>query len=307
MLVGTNLWADVHAVQDSGDKAKVKVGSGDWMFASTLNDAFDYVQPGQTARIELLNDVNLTAPITMPATINSTVLAETCQNITLNLNNHNITADQDVTAFRLVKGTLNIEGRGTISKESTGAATSSGGAVIVVFGAEDKTAANWSNLSIGKDVTVSITPGVKKGTGIMITEMSEFNYNTNTSDILYASPADRLTKYGYCTYYYNAIIVSGGDTWITEDNKSTYMTAENGVPMICGALANFKDGDDKTGLARGIQQGAAFGVKVTIEGTVIAGKRGLQINGNINQKPICTEDDNITKRDPARYPNAPYY
>lgn len=307
LLIGINVWADVHAVQDSGDKAKVKVGSGDWMFASTLNDAFDYVQPGQTARIELLNDVNLTAPITMPATINSTVLAGTCQNITLNLNNHNITAEQNVTAFRLVKGTLNIEGRGTISKESVGAATSSGGAVIVVFGAEDKTAANWSNLSIGKDVTVSITPGVKKGTGIMITEMSEFNYNTNTLDILYASPADRLTKYGYCTYYYNAIIVSGGDTWITEDNKSTYMTAENGVPMICGALANFKNGDDKTGLARGIQQGAAFGVKVTIEGTVIAGKRGLQINGNINQKPICTEDDNITKRDPARYPNAPYY
>lgn len=307
LLIGINVWADVHAVQDSGDKAKVKVGSGDWMFASTLNDAFDYVQPGQTARIELLNDVNLTAPITMPATINSTVLSGTCQNITLNLNGKNITAEQDVTAFRLVKGTLNIEGRGTISKESAGAAASSGGAVIVVFGAEDKTAANWSNLSIGKDVTVSITPGVKKGTGIMITEMSELNQNTNTSDILYASPTDRLTKYGYCNYYYNAVIVSGGDTWITEDNKSTYMTADNGVPMMCGALAYFKDGDDKTGLARGIQQGAAFGVKVTIEGTVIAGKRGLQINGNINQKPICTEDDNITKRDPARYPNAPYY
>ena len=315
LLIGTNAWANVHPIQDEDDEAKVQINGGEWQYATKLKEAFDAVQPGQTAEIVLLNPVTLDDHITMPATINSTVLAGTCQTITLNLNGRNITAPKAVTPFRLVKGTLNITGSGTISKSEVGGGEVAyeGGSVIGVWGAESPSAANWSNLTIGKDVIISIKPekyldGTTykcKGVGIMIQDHDGVARIANHDDPMYCTDANITTKYGYRTYYYNASIVSG-ETWITEENKSTYMTAGNGVPMKCGALANFKNNDSSTGESRGIQQGSAFGVNVIIEGTVIAGKRALQLVGHINQKPVCTEDDHITKRDTTRYKVAPY-
>lgn len=305
LLIGTNTWANVHPVLDDDDEAKVQINGGEWQYATYLKEAFDAVQPGETAKIVLLNPVTLSDHITMPATINSTVLAGTCQNITLDLNGKNITADQNVTAFRLVKGTLNIIGSGTIKKESRGTnSVFDGQAVIMVMGAESPSAADWSNLYLGPDVVVSMN--VSKGVGLIIQDHDGVERITDHNDIMYSALANIQSKYGYRTYYYNASIVSG-DTWITEETKNTYMTPANGVPMKCGALANFKNSDSNTGQSRGIQQGSAFGVNVIIDGTITATRRALQIIGHVNQKPVCTEDDHITKRDPSRYPAAPYY
>ena len=175
LLIGTNAWADVHAtLVDGVDEAKViKDGESTWMYATSLKDAFDYVGYGETAEIVLLRSINVEAPITMPGTIPTYANGKgrlhevDGQNITLNLNGKNITTTtNNVTPFRILKGSLDIEGSGIITKEHTnrykdngvekvyGEPDWYGGAIVAISGAQDSLAADWSVLTIGKDVTL---------------------------------------------------------------------------------------------------------------------------------------------------------
>lgn len=173
LLIGTNAWADVHAtLVDGVDEAKVsKDGGNTWQYATSLKDAFDYVGYGETAEIVLLRSINVEAPITMPGTIPTYANGKgrlhevDGQNITLNLNGKNITTTAyNVTPFRILKGSLDIEGSGIITKEHTnrykengvekvyGEPDWYGGAIVAISGAQDSLAADWSVLTIGKDV-----------------------------------------------------------------------------------------------------------------------------------------------------------
>lgn len=294
LLIGTNAWADVHAVLDENDEAKVQINGGDWQYATHLKEAFDAVGAGQTANIVLLNPVSLSTHITMPSSLpEGGILNQAGQNITLDLNGHDIEAPRNVTVFRLVKGTLNITGSGYVKKITTagneGATTVEGKAVITVAGAENKNTANWSTLTIGKDVIVTTV----EQTGIFIHDGCTFGEITDNNDPFKVGYANLYSKYGYCTYY-NKVVWSDGSGTV---EKMEQACGSEGIPMACGAMYN--NGTTS------VQQGAAFGVKVIIEGTVIAKKRAVQINGTVNQKPSCTESR--TQRDPEHYPNPPYY
>lgn len=280
LLVGTNAWASLVTEGDktgSEEARVIKDGGSTWMYATTLKEAFDYVEAGETATIELLKSVELTDAITMPKSISASILSGTCQTITLDLNGKDIAGADGKSVFRLVKGTLNITGSGTISKATATGNDWNGKTLITVWGG-DSTAVNWSNLTIGKDVTLSITPGVKSGTGIHLQDHDQVDAAIPNTDPLYSAYSDLMTKYGYRTYYYP------GDEFL-----STAGVMENGIcgpngsqssklPLHCGAPANS---------SKRIQQGCAYGVNVTIYGTVKAGESGLKITGHINQTPQC--------------------
>ena len=303
LMFSANARADVRATLNEGDEAKVQINGGAWQYASTLKEAFDAVEAGQTANIELLKDINLSTPITMPATISPALLTQAGQNITLDLGGHTVTADQNITSFRLVKGTLDIEGTGLIKKETIGSSPWKGISPITVWGAQSPSAANWSVLTIGQDVTVYCVGSDKKsGYGVSIQDHNGAS-GVPTDDPLYCEEggtgdytvADNklIAKYGYYTYTQE---LSANIKVVTESGTEYHYTK-----MHCGAP---NSGDWN---AKQHQEGCAFGVKILIHGTVTAGKRGIYVVGHVNQKPSCTEDDGISRRDKTRYPNPPYY
>ena len=212
LLVGTNAWADVHAtLVDGVDEAKVtKDGGSTWMYATSLKDAFDYVGYGETAEIVLLRSINVEAPITMPGTIptypngKGRLHEVEGQNITLNLNGKNITTiTNNVTPFRILKGSLDIEGSGIITKEHTnrykengvekvyGEPDWYGGAIVAISGAQDSLAADWSVLTIGKDVMLQFNREtgsdgkVLKSKAIAITNFAGLGWAKRLLDLMH--------------------------------------------------------------------------------------------------------------------------
>ena len=256
LLIGTNAWAELHdAPQQASDEAKVQINGGAWQYASTLKEAFDAVEAGQTGNIELLKHIWVEAPITMPGTIPTYANGKgrlhevEGQNITLNLNGFNITtATPNVTPFRILKGSLDIEGNGVITKEHTNRYKANGtekvygepdwygGAVIAISGAQDSLAADWSVLTIGKDVTLQFNKEIDadskvlksktiaitnfaglgwykvasgttayngttytqgEGTDFLARKYDEPNNENKAIDPI--SPSDQINKFGYCT------------------------------------------------------------------------------------------------------------
>ena len=332
LLIGTNAWASLHDSEEAEDVAKVQIDGGAWQYTDNLKEAFDAVGEGKTATIELLCNVHLSTPITMPKMEDledGELLNYTGQDITLNLGGFELSADKQMSVIRLIKGKLDIK-NGTIKKTEVGSNDWLGRNLIVVTGAQDKSAKDWSVLTIEKDVILSITEdGQKNGTGIQVlchngccgdaSQISQtdvmyverLSLGNNTKETKEAACARR---FGFCTYYYP-------DSFRRPDNSTTipYRTADNLqslinenkdlFPLACGALANNNSmpANAPAGAYRNIQQASAFGVKIYIYGQIYAKRRPLQISGVINQKPVCTEDDAATKRNPSTYPNAPYY
>lgn len=336
LLIGTNAWADVHDKLLEGDQAQVTKTEESTKYASSLKDAFDYVGYGETAEIVLLRSINVEAPITMPGTIPTYAngkgrLHEVAgQNITLNLNGKNITTTAyNVTPFRILKGSLDIEGSGIITKEHTnrykeddkekvyGEPDWYGGAIVAISGAQDSLAADWSVLTIGKDVTLQFNREtgsdgkVLKSKAIAITNFAglgwvkkanygaantqgegtdflarKYNDLTNETSALNTILApDQIDKFGYATRItkdiWTGTEASHGEVGLIEqaitDNKSTFL-------MGWGALTGAVTSGDVT-YYKGIMQGCAFGVKVIIEGTVSGSYYGVHFHGNINQTP----------------------
>lgn len=303
LLIGTNAWAELHdAPQLASDEAKVKIGDYEWQYATTLKEAFDAVEMEQTATIVLLNhvtyerksyseDYGITIPHVIDAADMSGDNAKQGPNITLNLNGKNIETgtgihNDSITIFRLVKGTLNITGTGTIHKPGAigaGESTWCGSAAIAVGGTNDKTATNWSTLTIGKDVTVHVetkyTKDYKTKAIAIVNQAGVGGSLKNPNDVLrvtgtgdHANPANMLAKYGYYT--------RAGDSY-----KGSLSAEEKG----CMA---------------GNVWGTAYGVKVIIEGTVIGPMYGVHMHGNINARPNCV-NDSCEKR--SKYLPAPYH
>lgn len=256
LLIGTNAWADVHAtLVDGVDEAKVsKDGGNTWMYATHLKEAFDYVGYGETAEIVLLRSINVEAPITMPGTIPTYANGKgrlhevKGQNITLNLNGKNITTTtNNVTPFRILKGSLDIEGSGIITKEHTnrykykdeekvyGEPDWYGGAIVAISGAQDSLAADWSVLTIGKDVTL------------------QFNRETGSDGKVLKSKAIAITNFAGLGWAKKA---SGDDAY----NGTTYTQGEgtdflarkyNDLTNETSAVSNIKASEqvDKFGYA----------------------------------------------------------
>ncbi len=334
LLIGTNAWASLHDSEEAEDVAKVQIDGGAWQYTDNLKEAFDAVGEGKTATIELLCTVHLSTPITMPKMEDledGELLNYTGQDITLNLGGFELSADKQMSVIRLIKGKLDIK-NGTIKKTEVGSNDWLGRNLIVVTGAEDKSAKDWSVLTIEKDVILSITEdGQKNGTGIQVLchngccgDASQIS----SSDVMYVQrqtlgnttetkEAACARRFGFCTYYYPDSFRRGDKNYNipfrTADNLQSLINANKGLfPMACGALADGpipsdKDPQAPAGAYRNIQQASAFGVKIYIYGQIYAKRRPLQISGVINQKPVCTEDDAATKRNPSTYPNAPYY
>ena len=321
LLIGTNAWAELHdAPQQASDEAKVQINGGAWQYASTLKEAFDAVGEGQTGNIELLKSISVGTPITMPAAIPTDankkgILPQyTGQNITLNLAGFNIEVPEDkyyVTPIRILKGSLVIEGSGTIHKPTTNTLTGEpdwyGGAIIAISGAQDKTASDWSVLTIGKDVTLLFDKEydnnkVKKCKAIAITNFAGMGYTGDGKDAFCERFGDATTavdptskssqtdKYGYCTRTYKKVWTNGQGTKADISQKISENSTE--LPMECGALTSDKNG---------ILQGCAFGVKVTIKGTIKGSYYGVHFHGNINQTPECMEGTTTRKNLPAPY------
>lgn len=301
LLVGTNAWADVlHATQQSGDEAKVKINDGAWQYATHLKDAFDAVEMDQTAEIVLLDNVILTKQvlgndygITMPHTIvKNDMTTKAGPIITLNMNGKRIDtgtglSNDSITIFRIVKGSLNITGSGVIHKPGAigaGEATWGGSAAIAISGTNDKTATNWSTLTVGENVTIHVeSKYIKpfKTKAIAIVNAAGMGSLLNRNDVLYSlvGPDDMKGKYGYYTR-------------ADKNTKSQLSTEELGCMV-----------DPESNKAI---WGAAYGVKVTIAGTVIGPMYGVHVHGNINARPGCVGDAAL-KRDTVNYQNAPYH
>ena len=342
LLIGTNVWATLNDTPNPGvDEAKVtKDGGTTWKYAETLKEAFDFIGENQTGEIVLLKSISVEAPITMPASIptdaqgKGTLPQYGGQNITLKLAGNNITTESAyVTPFRILKGSLDIEGNGTITKKHTNTSSGEpdwyGGAVIAIAGAQDKTAANWSVLTIGKDVTLIFETETKaedsekvlKAKTIAVTNFAGMGYNGTGKDDFGArygdaskrvdptSASQQIDKYGYCTRAAKSDVWSG-----TPDSHGTIESIPTAIqnnsaklPMEGGALSTattyHKGQADEATYYKGILQGCAFGVKVFIKGTIVGSQYAIHAHGNINQTPQALENGATARTQQT----APYY
>lgn len=122
MLVSANLWAvDVTTRQQ---------------IQNAINDA----SAGQTVDIRLMGKID----------VDSKILIQGGQIVNVDLNGHDMVAD-GASVFQLHKGSLNITGTGTIEK--TGRTETD---AIRIYGSTDPTDADYSVLTIGKDVTMNV-------------------------------------------------------------------------------------------------------------------------------------------------------
>ena len=292
LLVGTNAWASLHNSEEEGDVAKVQINGGAWQYTDDLKEAFDAVDPGATAKIVLLDDVTIDKAINMPkelpAANSSSKLKDILdQTITLDLGGFTLTGETaNEAVLRLFKGSLDIK-NGTITKNAKGSYC--GRYVINVFGTSDPDAADWSVLTIEKDVIMNVPTD---GIGIVIQDHDVIKQLPNT-DPFSCTKANLLARYGYCTHYLESAKVAPGTTLTEEQLMDSCGTAK--WPMACGAI---------TTTANQFQQGSAFGVKVYIDGIITGNnnERALQVIGHVNQKPKCIEG-----KEKRFKPTAPYY
>lgn len=268
LLIGTNAWAQntISLKYYGGAKA-------DQTFA-TLQEAIDYVNPGDSATITLSANQTLENGILIPhvtsvATDADKIVNRAGQRICIDLGGKTIkmTAGKNHTLFSLLKGTLHFTGKGTIKRE----ADRNKGNVfqrcaIAVTGTDankndatkDRSKQVWSTLYVDKDVTVIGHGDDCFGIGI----------NEIESESVYPRFADYQTSFlGYTT-------------------KQSHGTGNMWDPTTSGA------------------QYSAFGVRVFINGTVDGTVRGVNVCGNINQTPGIVEG--ATDRKPA-YPYYDHY
>ena len=184
---GTALVLDIAA--DYPDGAPTLTNGTDYLLVKVtkVNNAMHYTRVVKTAAdlADTTSDIELAADITITATI------EITNDLTIDLNGHNITAD-DVRAFYIKNGTVSIVGEGTISSVG-GANLADGSSVIRVGDAAVNSAA--ASLTIGADVTISSD----RCYGVSV-----FGKNVG-SDVV----GQTLTVYGTVSVTGNASAISG--------------------------------------------------------------------------------------------------
>ncbi len=274
LLIGTNAWAQNTISLEYYGGAKA-----DQTFA-TLQEAIDYVNPGDSATITLSANQTLSQGILIPhvtsvASDADKIVNRAGQRICINLSGKTIqmTSGVNHAPFSLLKGTLRFTGTGIIKRE----ADRNGNNVfqrcaIAVTGADadknnsakDRSKKVWSTLFVDKDVTIIGHGNDCFGIGI--------NEIDSASDGVYPRFADFKPSFlGYTC-------------------KQTHGTGNMWDPTTSGS------------------QYSAFGVRVFINGTVDGTVRGVNVCGNINQTPGIVEG--ATARKYAAYPfydhNFPY-
>lgn len=267
LLIGTNAWAQntISLKYYGGAKA-------DQTFA-TLQEAIDYVNPGDSATITLTANQTLSEGILIPhvtsvATDADKIVNRAGQRICIDLGGKTIkmTSGVNHTLFSLIKGTLRFTGKGTIKRE---AARNAGNVfhrcAIVVTGADankndatkDRSKQVWSTLYVDKDVTVIGHGNDCFGIGL-----------NNIGDVLPDFAGFNKDFLGYTCYQPHGT----GNMW--DPTTSGY-------------------------------QFSAFGARLYIDGTVDGTVRGINILGSLNQTPGIVEG--ATARKYAVYPYYDHY
>ncbi|GEM_PF-1355896 len=280
-----------------------------------LQAAIDATPAGGTV------DIRLTANITlenadMPIRVYANY-ADAGKTVNLDLNGHNIIAGAG-RAIELFKGTLNITGTGTIEKTNfahgnlnkTNALNTSTASLkayagntsikdaILVAGSYNPIDANWSNLTIGKDVTINAhAPQAYDKDGNLdenanaisvldIAAISQFTYSytagltlpTNHTEFMaYFNNADNKS-YGY----------SGSFAWApyyiyknANNEQVQVMDYTTGWYTTYGTTKQGTQNNRDYYKSRGGYQGYAYGVNIEVLGKVYGSKYGIKINGNL--------------------------
>ncbi|MBQ7191390.1 MAG: hypothetical protein IJS00_00760 [Paludibacteraceae bacterium] len=244
-----------------------------------LQKAIDNTAVGGTVDITLTSDISI-ATTDKPIRIFAKY-AEKGKTVNLDLNGHNIVAST-TRVIELFKGTLNITGTGTIEKTAKGSYVDA----ILVAGSYNSTDANWSNLTIGKDVTVNAhgpqdASGKETTNGISVFEVGIYNAYSTT---YYATEA------GYTIEDVSAHIQNGNNGGGVTFSKATYFsnvdvdyTTYGKQPKTFNTTAvasgTYK-GKYKIA-SHGTQFGYAYGVNIEVLGKVYGSKYGIKINGVI--------------------------
>lgn len=143
LLFSTNLWAETYNISASSISDLI---AGD-------HPAFNHNGNGDTYNVTLNNNIIIENQ-TLWMGKNSADEDGTADIINLDLNGHTLTlkgfTETKIAAINLYKGTLNINGSGTIKNDDANAQKID---LIRVYGAWDDVA-NWSTLTIDKDVKV---------------------------------------------------------------------------------------------------------------------------------------------------------
>lgn len=128
--------ADTNEQDETAYVAKVVVGANETSY-SKLEDAFAAVNAGETAEITLADDAVVTGIIDV----------KDGRNITLNMNNHNITKNGNY-IFKVKDAIFNVTGTGIIDEH-----TKDGFAPIIIYGSSTDVA-NYSVVNVDKGVTL---------------------------------------------------------------------------------------------------------------------------------------------------------
>ena len=150
--------------ENANASANVKARIGD-NFYDNLEDAINAASSKDT--INLTGDVNLEKTLEIKKTVN------------INLNNHRISADEQV--FLVEGGSLNLTGNGSIveTKPNYGA--------IMVIGSDDPSKKDYSTVSVGSGITLEgwsgifITHNNEKSYGVLINMNGDINAVDDTS------------------------------------------------------------------------------------------------------------------------------
>ena len=173
----------------ASDSASARIGN---QFFDTLEEAINAYTSKDT--ISLTSNVSLDKTLEIHKTVN------------IDLNNHNIEAEQRV--FLVQGGSLNLSGTGTIreTKPNYGA--------VVLLGSDDPTKKDFSTVSVGKDVTLEGWSGIfinqnnKTGYGIRV----NMNGKINAIDDVNGGPGAGIYVNGYIQHITNSPIVNLTDT-----------------------------------------------------------------------------------------------
>jgi hypothetical protein len=251
MLLSTSLFAD------------------DVTTLAELQAAIDNTAAGGTVNIRLTDNI-IMGTTDMPIRIYGKY-ADAGKTVNLDLNNHYIQVTQG-RAIELFKGTLNITGKGNINKNGKGGKVYAGATgnkeMIFVAGSWNTNDANWSNLTIGKDVNLNAE--IAEGKAISINEFAFTQTSKATANYTITNPMDYIDK--------------------TKDGVSLTTSAyykRNNVAIMdyCTDWKNY----DINGAKSSTNIGKAYGVNVHIYGTVYGGEYGVKINGIITM----TDGDNV--------------
>lgn len=236
-----------------------------------LQEAIDNTAAGATVNIRLTADITM-ATTDMPIRIYGKY-AEAGKTVNLDLNGKNIIVGKG-RAIELFKGTLNITGSGEIRKTDKGGkvyANADGNKEMVfVAGSWNTNDANWSNLTIGKDVRLNAT--VAEGKAITINEFLFTQTGSGPSLANYTITDPR-------SYIDNTV------DGVKLATPAYFKRGDVGIVDYCTNWKNYTS----TGAQAKKNLGKAYGANVHIYGYVYGQEYGVKINGVIT----ATDGENI--------------